>query len=59
MTCLLDPNIFDDLFHACAFEAFVEEACLKKAPPRLTDTRIRAYRYYETALAEKNQSGAS
>lgn len=56
MTCLLDPAIFDDLFHGCALSAFVEVACVKKAPPCPNETRVRAYRYYEAALAEKNQS---
>lgn len=51
----LDPEIFDDLFQGCALAAFVEEARLVKGPPCPIKTRTRAYRFYEEALAEKNQ----
>ena len=54
MTCSLDPEIFDDLFQGCAFDAYVDEARLAKATPCPTKTRTRAYRYYEEALAAKN-----
>lgn len=54
MTASLDPEIFDDLFQGCAFDAFVEEARLAKGTPCPTKTRTRAYRYYEEALAVKN-----
>lgn len=56
MNSALDPDIFDDLFQGCAFDAFVEEAHVARGIPCPTKTRQRAYRYYEAALAEKNRS---
>lgn len=50
----LDLDIFDDLFHGCAFAAYVEESSRSKGVPCVERTRILAYRYYEEALAEKN-----
>lgn len=50
----LDPEIFDDLFHGCAFAAFVEERLRSEGTPCIERTRILAYRYYEEALVEKN-----
>ena len=50
----LDPEIFDDLFHGCAFAAYVELSSRKKGVPDQTETRVLAYRYYEEALAERN-----
>ncbi len=49
-----DDDIMDDLFHACAFTAFVEEARAQKGPPGLEATRQRAYAYFEEALKTKN-----
>jgi hypothetical protein len=43
----------DDIFHGCAFAAFVEEAAKVKAVPCSEATRRRAFRYFEEALAEK------
>lgn len=42
-----------DMFHGCAFAAFVEEAAKASGPPCQEATRRRAYRYYEELLAEK------
>jgi hypothetical protein len=46
-------DILDDLFHGCAFAAFVEQAIAQGGPPDQEATRVRAYRYYEDALAAK------
>lgn len=48
-------DILDDIFHGAAFAAFVEEASLAKCEPCPERTKHRAYRYFEAALAEKNQ----
>lgn len=50
----LDPHIFDDLFHGCAWPAYVDQATADMGPPDSEATRIRAYRYYEEELAAKN-----
>lgn len=47
-------EILDDLFHACAFTAFLEQARAQQGWPDSNATRQRAYRLYEQALAEKN-----
>ena len=49
-----EDDILDDLFHACALTAFVEQAIAQKGPPGIQATRRRAYRLYEDALAERN-----
>lgn len=46
-------DIFDDLFHGCAFAAYVEEAAKAGGQPCPELTRGRAFRYFEEALAEK------
>jgi hypothetical protein len=48
-------DIWDDPFHGAAFAAFVEEAAISQGPPCPERTRLRAYRYFEEALAEKNR----
>ena len=48
-----DP--LDDLFHGCAFAAFVELAALTGGPPDSETTRRRAFELYEQALAEKHR----
>ena len=53
MTTDLD-EILDDLFHGCAFAAFVEQAIAQGGPPDSEATRRRAYQLYEEALASKN-----
>ncbi len=53
MTETLD-DLLDSLFHAAAFTAFVEQARIEQGWPSLVETRERAYRYYENALAEKH-----
>ena len=49
-----DNDILDDLFHGCAWTAFLEQASLQRGWPDSEATRRRAYQLYEEALAEKN-----
>jgi len=51
-------DILDDLFHGCAFAAYVEQAVIEQGPPDLEATRQRAFCYYEEALAAKNRRRA-
>lgn len=53
-----DP-FWDDLFLACAFAAYVDQAVLQDGKPDPGLTRQRAYRYYEEALANKANPTAS
>jgi hypothetical protein len=46
-------SILDDLFHACALAAFVDQALADRDWPRPEPTRQRAYRSYEQALASR------
>lgn len=48
-------DIPDDLFHGCAFAAFVELSIERKGPPDMEATRERAFRYYEVELARRNR----
>ena len=48
-------EIFDDLFHGCAFAAFVELSIERKGSPDIEATRERAFRYYEEELARRNR----
>jgi len=52
-----DP--LDDLFHACALEAFLEQARLQKAWPEEEATRRRAFLLYEEKLAQEHGRGRS
>ena len=52
MTDALD-DILDDLFHGCAWQAYLEQAAIVQGPPESTATRIRAYQLYEQALSEQ------
>jgi hypothetical protein len=53
-----DDEIWDDIFHGCAFQAYLEQAAIEQGPPDSEGTRRRAYRLYEEALAEKNRAKA-
>lgn len=44
-------SILDDLFHGCAFTAFVEQALASQTWPCPDATRRQAYDLYESALA--------
>lgn len=48
-------DILDDLFHGCAFAAFVEVAAAEGSWPCPDATRRLTYQFYEQALAEKNR----
>jgi hypothetical protein len=53
----VDDGILDDLFHGCAFRAYLEVwRETGQFPPDSEATRKRAYRYYEEALAERSRS---
>lgn len=52
-------TILDDLFHGCAFAAFVELAVADAGWPRPNATRAQAYRYYEQALSDRGPEGPS
>jgi hypothetical protein len=50
-------EILDDIFHGCAWAAYVEEMVAKQQwPPDAEATRRRAYAYYEEELAKKNRA---
>jgi hypothetical protein len=53
VTTVTDP-ILDDLFHECAFRAFLLVAAEQRGWPDCEATRRVAYVLYEEALAEKN-----
>lgn len=53
----LDPSILDDLFHACAWFAFLDQAREQGCWPDMEATRRRAFAYYEKELAAKNNGG--
>ena len=46
-------DIMDDLFHGCAFAAYIEEAAKAGRVPCPELTRRRAFQYFEAALADK------
>ncbi len=50
----LDPDIFDDLFHGCAWAAYMDQAREQNGWPDSEATRRRAFRYYEEELKAKN-----
>lgn len=51
MTGECEVLLLDDLFHGCAFAAYVELAIACGSVPDLDATRRLAYRYYEDKLA--------
>ena len=48
-------EILDSLFHGCALAAYLDQAVAEQDWPSSEATRVRAYRYYEDALAEKHR----
>lgn len=56
---LADDAILNDLFHGCAFAAFIQLAVAARNWPDPEATRQLAYRLYEEALAEKNAGATS
>ncbi|WP_437185254.1 hypothetical protein SH668x_002353 [Planctomicrobium sp. SH668] len=55
----MDDLLLDDLFHGCAFTAYVELAIQCDGVPDQDTTRQLAYRYYEAELAKRNSGGSS
>lgn len=54
---VLDSDIFDDLFQACALHAYLDVAQTHgEWPPDVELTRRRAYELYEELLAERLES---
>jgi hypothetical protein len=51
---LADDAILNDLFHCCAFAAFIQLAVAARNWPDSETTRRLAYELYEQSLAEKN-----
>ncbi len=51
---MTDDHILDDLFHGCAWAAFLDEAYAQQAWPDCEMTRRRAFSYFEAELAIKN-----
>jgi hypothetical protein len=47
-------DIWDDLFHGCAWAAYFDEALATQGRPDSEATRRRAFQYYEEELARKN-----
>lgn len=47
--------LLDDLFHGCAFAAYVELAAVTGGVPDVEATRRLAFRYYEEALAARGR----
>ncbi|MCC7290440.1 MAG: hypothetical protein IT449_00090 [Phycisphaerales bacterium] len=54
-----EEDLLDDLFHGCAFAAFLEQATIEGGWPDPEATRIRAYRRYEEALTSRSRYGSS
>lgn len=52
----MTDDILDDLFHGCAFQAWLEQARLEQGPPGEDATRRRAFRLYEEALRDKTRT---
>lgn len=50
----IDDDILDDLFHGCAFAAYMRLALATGDWPDPEATRRLAYDLYEEALADKN-----
>jgi hypothetical protein len=49
-------DIWDDLFHGCAWAAYIDQARAEQGPPDSETTRRRAFRYYEEEVARKDRS---
>ena len=47
-------DIWDDLFHGCAWAAYIDQAHAERGRPDSEATRGRAFRYYEEELAKKD-----
>ena len=54
-TALTPDEILDDIFHFCAWQAFIAEARAVQGWPDPEKTRQRCYRMYEAELARKGR----
>jgi hypothetical protein len=54
----MTDDILDDLFHGCAFVAYVEVSNACQGWPDSDAVKRHAYRLYEEALAERNRANA-
>ena len=52
---MTDDYILDDIFHGCAFAAYLQLALASKNWPDVEHTRRLAFRIYEEGLTEKNE----
>ena len=52
----MNADPLDDLFHACALRAYLEQAAVQQTWPRSDLTRQRAFCLYEQELARKNRT---
>jgi hypothetical protein len=50
----LDDSLWEDIFHGCAWVAYIDEARLQHGWPDAESVRRRAFAYYEEELAVKN-----
>lgn len=57
MTDKLEDCVLDDLFHGCAFAAYVELAIACRGVPDREAARRLAFRYYEEELATTRHGG--
>lgn len=48
-------DFWDDVFHGCAWAAYIDQARAERCRPASEATRRRAFRYYEEELAKKNR----
>ena len=51
---MTSPDILDDLFHGCAFSAYVQLAVVTGRPPDQEAARQLAYRFYEESLRDND-----
>jgi hypothetical protein len=49
-----DDPLWDDVFHGCAWAAFIDEARSQQGTPDSESVRWRAFAYYEQQIAKKN-----
>ena len=52
-------DILDGLFHWCAWAAYLDQAAEQQGWPDSEATRLRAYDYYEAALAARRKRATS
>jgi hypothetical protein len=55
----MTDEFWDDLFHGAAWAAFIDQAIAEQGWPDEKQTRLRTFRYYEKALADRNRTPAA